>query len=227
MESAKITHMRYVAKIEGWPNLKTILSSLLTFIGLWFLAIKASEIILAQFEIYSKKSRVAKFEDDSVVVTIFYRAMVFFYSCIEIAYHFPVSFLKVKGWGTRHTFCLMTFLLYFGNQTSRTNISVAIVAMVSPNVQGNETWQLGTECPFPSDFAQKVNNFLWNIHQIDRRSAPFCGARLLSRSPFAAPAFCHSSLLSFPPLSRTPFPTVAFCHAHVWSYPPFATPSIC
>ena len=103
----------------------------------------------------------AKFEDNSVVDTIFYRAMFFSEKkalhCIEIAYHFPVSFLKVKGWGTRHTFCLMTFLLYFGNQTSRTNISVAIVAMVSPNVQGNETWQLGTECPFPSDFAQKVN----------------------------------------------------------------------
>ena len=30
---------------------------------------------LAQLEVCSKKSRVAKFEDDSVIITIFYRAM--------------------------------------------------------------------------------------------------------------------------------------------------------
>ena len=38
--------------------------------------------------------------------------------------------LSILGWGARHTLCVMVFLAYFVNQTMRTCITVAIVAMV-------------------------------------------------------------------------------------------------
>ncbi len=37
---------------------------------------------------------------------------------------------KPSGWGTMHTFILMTFLARFIDQSLRANLSVAIVAMV-------------------------------------------------------------------------------------------------
>lgn len=37
---------------------------------------------------------------------------------------------KPQGWGVRHTFLILTFILMFMNQCWRSNLSVAIVAMV-------------------------------------------------------------------------------------------------
>ena len=68
-----------------------------------------------------------------------------------------ISFLL--GWGARHTFSILCFFVYFVNQCFRTNLTVAIVAMVSSSSKvssENATSQIGTECPIPDNFNNEV-----------------------------------------------------------------------
>ena len=55
---------------------------------------------------------------------------------------------KPQGWGVRHTFLIMTFFLMFMNQCWRSNVSVAIVAMVKHGENETISTNVGMECPF-------------------------------------------------------------------------------
>ena len=55
---------------------------------------------------------------------------------------------KPQGWGVRHTFLILTFFLMFMNQCWRSNVSVAIVAMVKHGENETISTNVGMECPF-------------------------------------------------------------------------------
>ena len=78
-----------------------------------------------------------------------------------------ISFLL--GWGARHTFSILCFFVYFVNQCFRTNLTVAIVAMVSSKVSStsNVTSQIGTECPIPDNFNNEVSFLKQNTNMIN------------------------------------------------------------
>jgi ACS family sodium-dependent inorganic phosphate cotransporter-like MFS transporter 5 len=76
----------------------------------------------------------------------------------------------MKGWGTRHTFILMSFFMMVLNQCWRINLSVAIVAMVNQGGgSADDESSIGNQCPLLEETSNsnssKKADFNWNAQQ--------------------------------------------------------------